>query len=263
VVKGRTPATVTAHDFYRQTGAMGRIPTETLLSAVPAGFDRLTETERQRLLAHADRLADRANWEAVGGLDLTDDMIATVATHAGLLVAGFDPRTQPFRDVTAIVIQNGSFVTTEVVAGPVRGVVSDSPRHLAGQAGPGRGPIVLDWRTAVDEIAHPEHGTNVILHEFAHKLDQLDGVFDGVPPLGSDAARAAWEQTLGTNYRRLRRRGVDPVVRNYAATNPVEYFAVVTELFFTVPARLRTHHLRVYERLADFYRQDPARRYDG
>jgi MtfA peptidase len=63
---------------------------------------------------------------------------------------------------------------------------------------------------------------------------------------------------MGTNYRRLRRRGGDPLVRAYAATSETEYFAVTSELFFTVPARLREHHRRVYDVLADFYKQDPA-----
>jgi Mlc titration factor MtfA (ptsG expression regulator) len=177
---------------------------------------------------------------------------------AALLVAGFEPRTEPFRDVTSVIVHAATIVTREVVAGPARGVVSDAPRYIAGQAGHGRGPIVLDWRTAEREIPDPGGGTNVIYHEFAHKLDQLDGVFDGMPPLGSDEGRARWTQTMGTNYRRLRRRGQDPLVRAYGATNEIEYFAVTTELFFTVPALLREHHKRVYDVLASFYNQDPA-----
>jgi Mlc titration factor MtfA (ptsG expression regulator) len=103
-------------------------------------------------------------------------------------------------------------------------------------------------------------GNNVVYHEFAHKLDQLDGPADGMPPLPSREARQAWTQTLGTNYRRLRRRGSDGLVRAYGATNPAEYFAVTSELFFTRPTELRERLPRVYQRLADFYRQDPARR---
>src|SRR5262249_27118121 len=150
--------------------------------------------------------------------------------------------TDPFRDVTSVILHAGTIVSRDTVAGPVHGVVSDSPRYLAGQAGHGRGPIVLDWRTAQVEIANPDGGVNVVYHEFAHKLDQLDGFFDGMPPLGSADGRARWEQTMGTNFRRLRRRGGDPLVRFYAATNEAEYFAVTSELFFTVPARLRQHH---------------------
>jgi len=191
-------------------------------------------------------------------LQVTNPIIDSIAAHAALLVAGFEQRTEPFRDVTSVIVHAGTFVTYDTVPGPARGVVSNAPRYLAGQAGHGRGPIVLDWRTAQREIADPEGGTNVIYHEFAHKLDQLDGLFDGMPPLGSNEGRARWAQTMGTNYRRLRRRGRDPLVRAYGATNEAEYFAVVSELFFTVPGLLREHHRRVYDVLADFYKQDPA-----
>jgi Mlc titration factor MtfA (ptsG expression regulator) len=229
-----------------------------LWSASPTVARKLDPEARERYVAHAERLTRRVKWEAARGLALTDGVIEVIAAHAALLVAGFEPRTEPFRDVTSVIVHAGTIVTREVTAGPARGVVSDEPRYIAGQAGHGRGPIVLDWRTAEREIPYPEGGTNVIYHEFAHKLDQLDGVFDGMPPLGSDEGRARWMQTMGTNYRRLRRRGQDPLVRAYGATNETEYFAVTTELFFTVPALLREHHKRVYDVLADFYKQDPA-----
>ncbi len=98
------------------------------------------------------------------------------------------------------------------------------------------------------------------LHFIGHKLDQLDGAADGMPPLPDREARAGWSQTIGTNFRRLRRRGPDPLVRAYAATNPAEYFAVITELFFLRPVELRERFPRVYLRLSEFYAQDPAER---
>lgn len=222
----------------------------------------LPDDLRDRHAEHARRLVERVAWETARGFDVDGDvlerMIALVATHAALLVAGFAPGTQPYRDVTSVVMHRGTIVNREPRPGPVRGVMTDSPQHLAGQAGHGRGPILLDWRTVERDIARPDRGVNVVYHEFAHKLDQLDGVFDGRPPLGSDRARAEWTQTFGTNFRRLVRRGRDPVIRSYAATNEVEFFAVTSELFFTVPERLRDAHPRVYDRLADFYAQDPA-----
>ena len=231
-----------------------------LLAAAPAIAAGLTEVEQQRFLDHGERLVHRTHWEAAVGFTLDDSVIESVAAHAALIVCGFSPATDPFRDVTAVVVHAGTFVTSEVVQGPVRGVVTSAPRYLAGQSGHGRGPVVLDWRTASREIARPYGGTNVVYHEFAHKLDQLDGVYDGMPPLGSKPAREAWLQTFGTNFRRLVRRGSDPLIRTYAATNPAEYFAVTSELFFTRPLDLRALHPRVYGQLVSFYRQDPATR---
>ena len=137
---------------------------------------------------------------------------------------------------------------------------SVGPQYLAGQSGHGRGPVLLDWRTVERQIADPDRGVNVVHHEFAHKLDQLTGAADGMPPLPDSEARAAWRQTLGTNYRRLQRRGSDGLVRAYGAKNPAEYFAVTSELFFGRPVELRRRLPRVYDRLADFYAQDPAAR---
>lgn len=189
-------------------------------------------------------------------------MIHTVAAHAALIVAGFDPTVDPFRNVAAIVLHGGTIVTTGPQPGPVAGVMSAAPRYLAGQSGHGRGPVLLDWRTVQREVNRPSRGSNVVYHEFAHKLDQLDGDADGVPPIADSEARQAWEQTIGTNFRRLQRRGSTGLVRAYGATNQAEYFAVTSEVFFTRPVELRTQMARLYERLAEFYRQDPAGRID-
>jgi Mlc titration factor MtfA (ptsG expression regulator) len=231
-----------------------------LVAAAPGEVGRLDRSERERWLVHAERLIRRPVWEGARGVELTDEMVATTAAHAALLAAGFEPRTEPFLNVASIVIHGGTIVNRDVSAGPVRGVRTSGPRYLAGQSGHGRGPILLDWRTVAREIVAPQHGTNVVYHEFAHKLDQLTGAADGMPPLPGRTARAAWIQTLGTNFRRLRRRGSDGLVRSYAATSPAEYFAVTSELFFTRPVELRERLPRVYQRLADFYHQDPAAR---
>lgn len=236
-------------------------PIEAAIVAVaPAEADRLDSAERGRYLVHARRLVTGPTWEPARGVELTDEMVTTVAAHAALLAAGFDVSTDPFRNVRAIVLHGGTIVDRQPRPGPVRGVMTSGPQHLAGQSGHGRGPVLLDWRTVVRDVARPERGVNVVYHEFAHKLDQLDGAADGMPPLPTREARAAWEQTLGTNFRRLRRRGSDGLVRAYAATNPAEYFAVTSELFFTRPTDLAERLPRVYLRLAEFYHQDPAAR---
>ena len=231
-----------------------------LVAAAPDEVARLDDTERDRWLVHAERLIRRPAWEGARDVELTDHMVATVAAHAALLAAGFEAKTRPFLNVASIVIHSGTIVTRGVRAGPVRGLHTTGTQYLAGQSGHGRGPVLLDWRTVERQVADPAHGVNVVYHEFAHKLDQLTGAADGMPPLPDRDARAAWLQTLGTNYRRLQRRGSDDLVRAYGAKNPAEYFAVTTEVFFTRPVDLRERLPRVYLRLADFYHQDPATR---
>ncbi len=233
---------------------------DALAASAPAPVGLLDDAARQRWLTHAARLVERASWEGVRGAAVSDPVRHAIAAHAALLVAGFDPDTDPFRNVKAVVVHRGTIVTRGVRSGTVRGVVTDAPQYLAGQAGANRDPVLLDWRTFQRERTRPEGGTNVVFHEFAHKLDALTGEADGTPPLASREALAAWEQTLGTNFRRLQRRGRDPLVRSYGATNRTEYFAVLTELLFTRPIELRAHLPRVYDRLTDFFQQDPAAR---
>lgn len=231
-----------------------------LIAAAPAEFHRLSPDERERHLGHARRLVRQVRWEGARDVEVGDEMVLTVAAHAAILAAGFELRTEPFLNVRSVVFHGRTIVTRGHRPGPIRGVYTSGPQYLAGQSGHGRGPVLLDWRTVERQVADPDRGVNVVYHEFAHKLDQLDGAADGMPPLPGQEARDAWVQTLGTNFRRLRRRGHDGLVRAYAAKNPAEYFAVTSELFFTKPVELRDRLPRVYQRLADFYRQDPALR---
>ena len=226
----------------------------------PVAASSLDPSERSRYLHHAAQLLRRASWEGARGFVVTETMILTVVAHAALLTAGFEEHTDPFRNVRSVVFHGRTIVTHGQRPGPVRGVYTSGPQYLAGQSGHGTGPVLLDWRTVERQSSDPRRGVNVVYHEFAHKLDQLDGVADGVPPLPDQSSRADWVQTLGTNYRRLRRRGSDGFVRAYGAKNPAEYFAVTSELFFCRPHELRDRLPRVYLRLAEFYAQDPAAR---
>ena len=231
-----------------------------LVAFAPQEYHRLSVDEQGRFHVHADRLVRRVSWEAARDFSITGNMIHTVAAHAALIVAGFDAGVDPFRNVAAVVLHGGTIVTTGPQPGPIAGVMTSSPQYLAGQSGHGRGPVLLDWRTVKQEVLRPKRGSNVVYHEFAHKLDQLDGDADGMPPIADAEARQAWEQTMGTNFRRLQRRGATGLVRAYGATNPAEYFAVTSEVFFTRSVELRSQMPRLYERLAEFYRQDPAAR---
>ena len=187
--------------------------------ALPA-FAALSDDDRTRLGLHLADLTRRVGWEGAEGVDLTDEMVNVTASHAALLIAGFEPSEAPFHNVASVIFHAGTIVSRVERPGPATGVLTNAPRHLAGQSGHNRDPILLDWRTASHQIARPDQGQNVILHEFAHKLDMLDGIVDGMPPLANRAAREAWIQTLGTNFRRLRRRGPDGLVRAYGATSP-------------------------------------------
>lgn len=178
-----------------------------------------------------------------------------IAANAALLGLGFDQ--DPFDDVTSVVVYPTTVVRRGVrnLAG---GVSASGPLAIHGETVRG-GPVVVVWRAVASGSRHPERGRNVVIHEFAHRLDLRDGVVDGMPPLGGRSAELAWQQVFGAVMEGLVAE-VDPFLGRYASTNRGELFAVASERFFTRPHELAMRHARLYEQLAAFYRQDPRRR---
>ncbi len=178
-----------------------------------------------------------------------------IAAQASMLLLGLE--LDGYDDVTSIIVHpadvrlRGSHPTGG-------GTFSSSPRILSGQAHY-QGPVVLSWAAARHGARFPERGQNVVYHEFAHRLDMFDGVTDGTPPLADAAAIARWTEVCTAAYDEVRAQG-SPVLRPYAGTNPAEFFAVATEVFFNQPLELRAHEPALYAELGAFYGQDPASR---
>ena len=188
------------------------------------------------------------------GLEVTDAMRISIAAQACLpiLALGLDW----YKGWHGIVVYPGDFRVrrTEV---DEDGVVHEWDDELAGEAMPG-GPVVLSW----DALARdPE--INVVIHEFAHKLDMLNGTADGVPPLHAGMDRTAWLAALQHAYEGFCdavERGKDTWLDPYAAEHLSEFFAVISEAFFREPRETRRRYPDVYDQLKAFYRQDPASR---
>jgi len=134
------------------------------------------------------------------------------------------------------------------------GVVHEWDDELAGEAMPG-GPVVLSWDATANDSE-----INVVIHEFAHKLDMLNGDADGLPPLHPGMDRAAWTAAFKQAYEGFcdaLERGKDTWLDPYAAEHPSEFFAVISEAFFEQPAETKQRYPDVYDQLRLFYRQDP------
>lgn len=139
------------------------------------------------------------------------------------------------------------------------GVVHRNDEPLAGEAMPG-GPVVLSWPDVEASANWSEAQMNLVIHEFAHKIDMWDGDANGFPPLPDDAARKAWGDVMRKAYANFCRRvdrGQDTKIDPYAAESPGEFFAVLSEVFFAEPKLLRRQYPDVYRAFAGFYRQDP------
>ena len=142
------------------------------------------------------------------------------------------------------------------------GVVHRNDGPLAGEAMPG-GPVVLSWPDVAAGADWASTGMNLVIHEFAHKIDMRNGEADGCPPLPAGMSPGVWRETLAEAYDDFCARvddGEDTAMDPYAAESPAEFFAVLSEVFFADPLLLRREYPRVYEQCVAFYRQDPAAR---
>jgi hypothetical protein len=186
------------------------------------------------------------------GLEVTDAMRVSIAAQACLpiLELGLDW----YAGFTGIVVYPGDFRVRRAETDE-DGVVHEWDDELAGEAMPG-GPVVLSWDAAAND---PE--INVVIHEFAHKLDMLNGVADGLPPLHPGMDRAAWVAAFKAAYEGFCdavERGKDTWLDPYAAEHPSEFFAVISEAFFEQPAEIRRRYPDVYDQLKLFYKQEPT-----
>jgi MtfA peptidase len=186
------------------------------------------------------------------GLEVTDAMRVSIAAQACLpiLELGLDW----YAGFTGIVVYPGDFRVRREQTDE-HGVVHEWDDELAGEAMPG-GPVVLSWDATANDAE-----INVVIHEFAHKLDMLNGDADGLPPLHPGMDRAAWAAAFERAYEGFCdavERGKDTWLDPYAAEHPSEFFAVISEAFFERPAETRQRYPDVYDQLKLFYRQEPA-----
>ncbi len=211
---------------------------------------------RAQLHGHLRILLAEKKFIGCNGLEVSDDMRVVVAAQAALLL--LNRKTDYFPDFTSILIYPESFVVPVVHRD---GALETHEEQLRSGESWQRGPVVLSWMDIVHGTTLAGDGHNVVLHEFAHKLDEENGAMDGVPALRDEASQAHWIDVLGREFDllRLRARHVsDGVLDAYGASSPAEFFAVATEAFFERGPDLSAHHARLYETLRDYYQVDPA-----
>ena len=222
----------------------------------------LSAPEKTELQGHVQVFLAEKNFEGCGGLEITNDMRVTIAATACLLLLGRE--TDYFPRMMSVLVYPTEFVS-EIRRVEPGGIVTETEQERLGESWY-RGPVVLAWDSVQHGAANARDGRNVVLHEFAHQLDSEDGAVNGAPVFDARASREAWANILGAEYADLVRQIADDAgsdLRDYAATNPAEFFAVVTEHFFEQPRQLRRRHPELYEQFKAFYRQDPAGRSDG
>jgi hypothetical protein len=215
---------------------------------------RLDADESRRLRDLALVFLAEKQFSAERGLVLTDAMRLSIAAQAVLpvLELGLDW----YSGWSGIVVYPGDF-RVERTEMDEHGVVHEWEDQLAGESWAG-GPVVLSW-----DALKNEPGINVVIHEFAHKLDMLNGEADGVPPLHEGMERKAWMHAWREAWEGFcdaLERGRETWLDPYGAEHESEFFAVMSEVFFLDPLEARRRYPDVYKQLKLFYRQDPAAR---
>jgi Mlc titration factor MtfA (ptsG expression regulator) len=222
----------------------------------------LDDDERVHLRELIQVFISEKNWEGAGGLELTDEVRVTISAQACLLLLGL-PHNY-YKNVLSIIVYPSTVVVPQRKPGFFENTIAPvGPAHpIIGQAFH-QGPVIIIWDAALKGGRHPESGHNVIYHEFAHKLDMLDGMADGTPPLRDRAEYRDWVMTCTQEYLRLKNRtekGQKSFLDAYGATNEAEFFAVATEHFFDQPQSMIKHAPDLYRVLKAYYRQDPVGR---
>ena len=223
-------------------------------------YGRLPLAERRELERLVQVFLAEKRFVGCAGQEVDDEVRLTIAAQACLLLLGNN--TGYFPTLRTLLVYPGAFVVEKLRPEP-SGVLQETRQVLSGESW-SQGRVVLSWEDVLAGAADPGDGRNVVIHEFAHQLDQEKGYANGAPSLTGQARRARWAHVLGAEFAALRERlasgdafAPPPLINPYGATDPAEFFAVASEVFFEQPGRLAAEHPALYAELAGFYRADP------
>lgn len=220
-------------------------------------YVRLMPTDLQlQLKQHMQVFLAEKAFIGCNGLHITDEVRVTIAAHACLLILNRPSTYYP--RLRQILVYPDSFVVERDQVDPV-GLTHRVRQVLSGESW-SEGQVILSWQDTLAGAAVVDDGHNVAIHEFAHQLDQETGSANGAPMLTRRAHYRRWSQVLGAEFAALQARtarGEASLLSDYGATDPGEFFAVVSEVFFEQAAQMAQAHPNLYRELCQFYRLDP------
>ncbi|MBC1258851.1 zinc-dependent peptidase, partial [Trichormus variabilis] len=217
---------------------------------------RLSPEERRRLQGHIQVFLVEKQFIGCRGLQVTEEMKLTIAAVACLLL--LNKRGEYFPKLHSILIYPTTYFVTQTVA--IDNYIVEERRDARLGESWTKDQLILSWEQIQYDIRNWQDGHNVVLHEFAHQLDQEDGKADGVPILPNKSDYPIWSKVMTAEYKQLCndvQEGRETRINAYGATNPAEFFAVVTETFFEKPQQLLENHQSLYNLLEDYYKLNP------
>ena len=191
------------------------------------------------------------------GVEITDEIRLTIAAQACLLI--LNRPTDYFAQLHEILVYPAAFLKPDPHV-DAAGIKDDRHRALSGESWQ-QGKVILSWQDTIRGAADPKDGQNVVIHEFAHQLDQQNGPANGAPVLDSNLDYNTWSAIFSKEFDLLRRnasQGIPSLFDYYGATNPAEFFAVASEVFFEQAHAMWNQHRDLYQALSAYYRVDPV-----
>lgn len=247
-------------------------------------LQRLTAQELERLKVVSEELLDRKTFTGAAGFELSDEIAVVIAAQASLPILNLT--LDLYDDMAGIIVYPSAFMIPQSEMDEA-GVIHEWHEPASGEAVHAGGAVVLSWEDAQESDAS---GYNVVIHEFAHKIDMRNGTANGYPPLlaeyHKDLKPAEWQRVFSAAYADFVAR-VDALdaqlpadfdddkaahaavydelfatlpLDPYASRHPAEFFAVASEAFFVMPQPLAEDYPEIYRLLALYYRQDPLSR---
>ena len=219
-------------------------------------YGDLTSEQQKELQGNVQIFLKEKQFIGCLGLQITEEIKVTIAAIACLLL--FCDRKTYFPNLRSILVYPHAYIVNEMVMSD-RYVVEERRVARLGESW-SKDQLILAWEQVQQDIRNWQDGHNVVLHEFAHQLDQEDGKAEGVPILPRAMDYMAWSKVMTVEYLQLCDRvenGKKTVMNSYGATNPAEFFAVATETFFEKPNQLNQKHQDLYELFQRYYRLDP------
>jgi len=220
-------------------------------------FRQMPTDLQLQLKQHIQVFLAEKNFVGCNGVKITDEIRVTVAAQACLLL--LNRKTDYYPKLRTILVYPRAFVKEQEVIG-TDGVQYKKRSALAGESW-GFGKVVLSWQDTLAGAEIPDDGRNVVIHEFAHQLDQENGKANGAPILGKSQSYQCWSEIFSTQFERLKiqaKEGIPSLFDYYGATDPAEFFAVATEVFFEQAKLFRRQYPKLYQQIQQYYQVDPV-----
>lgn len=215
-------------------------------------YGRLPGALKEQLHGLVHVFLAEKRFEGCGGLEITDEIKVTIAAQACMLL--LNRKARYFTKLKTILVYPHTYVAKSISSDGH--IVVDEESVRLGESWQ-NGPVVLAWDSVTGGTSNVYDARNVVLHEFAHQLDQENGTADGAPILAARSRYVAWARVLGSEYEAMQKRRRS-VMDRYGATNPAEFFAVATETFFEKPRQMQKRHPELYDELREYYQLDPV-----